>query len=660
MWWLFLPLSFASECPYYNCTAIPSTLETCVSYQSSSSTYFITPCESDTICPTDFSESDKTCVHNTQTRYPGDYCGYDEECKTKSCKNNKCVGGKTGDACQYVYDCEEGLYCNPFSMVCTSQIEVNQECVDSYGCLNSLVCNLGKCIRYFSLENNGVTDIVNALGFSWACESGYAEENDSGDLVCKTGPKSEGTLPVECNPGDKCKSTDESFTLDCVCGLNSEAQGYCPLFPGDDQVSELINTVKSLVEYNYQCNTYSRFEFSCFMSGSQDTISDYYNYAMLHYLVVEAMYPYIQNNPECVQKTYTKTYTDLQQAEENLDENACPRYLCTDSTTGWQSDQCILYDKDIAHFMEEEELHIKLCPEHYSCPSNRLLNATCTEERPMKYPGDYCHYNTNCTSYVCSDHRCGGGRGLNDYCSNMYECMPGMYCEVESLSCQKTKTENQVCYTSYACDTMLTCNLGVCVKMYSLNTGSKTDVVKGYGYAEACSTGFADKNEVGDYVCTTAPTGSSKAVTCEAGSSCFSTDGKYSRPCVCGYNSDGTAYCPEFEGDTHLQKAIKAFKSLPLVSTECNSFSRNSVECFSNAEDKHYLDTYFEYMTNKTMYQYFPYLQNNPGCVKKVYTKYYWELTKEWEEEDDGDKDDQDETGQYLKYLVGILIVLML
>lgn len=656
-----MPLVSGLECPFYNCTATSTTSDTCVSYQSDSNTFLITPCAGDTICPTDFSESDKTCTSSSSLRYPGDYCAYDQECRTKSCKNNKCVGHKSGEACQYVYDCEQGLYCDPVSSICTSQVKQQEDCLDSYSCLNSLVCNLGKCVPYFSVDVGQVTDDVNAVGFSWACETGYAEENESGDFVCKTGPKSADSLPVKCLPGDKCKSTDDNFSLDCVCGLNNEAQGYCPLFPGDEPVSQLISYVRYLVEYNYQCNSYSRFDYSCFMNGSKDTVLNYYKFGMLEYQVIQGMYPYTQDNPACVQKTYTKTYYDLKKAAEDTDQISCPRYVCTHDDSDWQQNQCILYDKEITHFIEEEELYIKMCPDTFICPSNRLLNATCIEERPSKYPGDYCNHNKNCTSYVCTEDRCGGGKGINEYCSNMYECMSGMYCDVESLSCQETKTIDQICYTSYACDSMLTCNLGKCVRMYSLEIGSKTDVVKGYGYAEACESGFAQSDDSGEFVCANPPKSPEGGpFECDPGSLCYSDDGQHSRPCTCGYNEDGIAYCPEFEGDTHLQKAITLFRSLPFAHTVCNSFSRNSVECLIGSGNKNHMDTYFEYMTNKTMYQYFPYLQNNSDCVKEVYTSYFWGLKIEWKDADEDDKDEKDDFASRIVAAVGLLVGLLI
>jgi len=48
--------------------------------------------------------------------------------------------------------------------------------------------------------------------------------------------------------------------------------------------------------------------------------------------------------PDCVTKTLLRDYYDALDALDDIGKAQCPMYICADVKTGWEKDQCILYN----------------------------------------------------------------------------------------------------------------------------------------------------------------------------------------------------------------------------------------------------------------------------------------------------------------------------
>jgi hypothetical protein len=79
-----------------------------------------------------------------------------------------------------------------------------------------------------------------------------------------------------------------------------------------------------------------------------------------------------------------------------------------------------------------------------------------------------------------------------------------------------------------------------------------------------CEGGYAIYSTAKSAFVCTAPklTNLDTPKTCNPGTTCLSPGDLYSKPCTCGFTEGGNAYCPFFEGDAPLQKAIQYFKKL--------------------------------------------------------------------------------------------------
>lgn len=119
---------------------------------------------------------------------PGSKCINSKNCSGGSkCINSICSGKGVNSTCQSHYDCLPMLMC--YSNTCQKQIdEYNRnnntlKCNDNdeYQCINNMGCNNGKCIKYFSLEDDEVIFSDNI----YLCKSMFIFNNETHSL-CKT------------------------------------------------------------------------------------------------------------------------------------------------------------------------------------------------------------------------------------------------------------------------------------------------------------------------------------------------------------------------------------------------------------------------------------------------------------------------------------------
>ena len=241
-------------CEKYLCS--PSKLKPTQCVYSTKSYKYLQVCPAGSFCPWALNTHDNTtCVTGSDTiEYggnPGDACSSNSDCGGLSfCNsNNVCQGGTTGDPCNDQPDCDVGYACHNVEIDSTCQplLSLGKDCGNYLTmelCQNTLACNYGKCINLFSKANGAYVqeEIAGVV-----CESGfYARTTQPGQVVCQPAPKSpRGTLPIACDAGSYCSSSDGKYSVKCECGFNPNGPGYCPLFPGDDLYQNYLAALKS-------------------------------------------------------------------------------------------------------------------------------------------------------------------------------------------------------------------------------------------------------------------------------------------------------------------------------------------------------------------------------------------------------------------------------
>ena len=276
--WIAVLISsaFAASCPMYDCT---TTLPGAECIKSNNSTIQVEECSNPgQYCPLPILGNSNCTDSPIPKNYPGDYCDQDLDCITGNCVAKKCVGASNNEACDAVWGCNPGLFCNVTSSTCAPSRTPGQSCTNNYDCINQAGCNEGFCVQFFSLEASAAVSYVYENGFSPICKTGYAGYDASSmTRNCTTAPKSAGATPLKCKIGADCQSDTTGVTSECTCGYNSDGQGYCPLFIGDKEWQDYITYAQAALSHNGGCNTFSRWEYSCFVGRGDDALTAYWN-----------------------------------------------------------------------------------------------------------------------------------------------------------------------------------------------------------------------------------------------------------------------------------------------------------------------------------------------------------------------------------------------
>ncbi|CAG9329605.1 unnamed protein product [Blepharisma stoltei] len=294
----------------------------------------------------------------------------------------------------------------------------------------------------------------------------------------------------------------------------------------------------------------------------------------------------------------------------------CPSYFCTDKLP---SSQCIAFSYPYQYYLNP-------CDQDLNCNISAKSNSSCinNELESNRYPGDLCSLDIECITKNCFLGIC-QGPNINEPCS-LGVCMPGAFCN--SGICVEQVKIGGACKDEYDCVNNALCDSGFCIEYWSLDIGEITSSVSVEGFSMACTSGFASPQ--GDkFVCANPPLSASTAlpIECELGTLCTSADGLYSQECACGFNSNGNGYCPLFPGDPYVQSAIQDSVAVLSINSGCNTHSRFSFNCFANfpIEDQ---KTFLNFALNLTLIRdgYFPEVQENPYCVKEIFTNFYWNM----------------------------------
>ncbi|OMJ75700.1 hypothetical protein SteCoe_25108 [Stentor coeruleus] len=292
-------------------------------------------------------------------------------------------------------------------------------------------------------------------------------------------------------------------------------------------------------------------------------------------------------------------------------QNSCESFVC--SSIPSTESICISNSSSTT----SQVMSITSCIPGLECLHSSPDTHTC--EYPKKsLPGDYCNSNNQCESNLCSLGKC-EGRYYSSPCLTSADCDVYLYCDEHTFTCVDQLSFGSFCNYTHQCLNNLACDGKKCVNYFSLPIGSTVYDVPNYGFSYACTTGFAYKN-----TCAQPPvSNSTNPIKCEIGSFCISHDGKYSKPCICGY--DGNGYCPLFEGDFALQDSISNISNILPFIEKCHTFSRFSYNCYFGYGA---LNLFLPWKATADLYFNNDWVKriNNSACVNSTLTASYWNV----------------------------------
>lgn len=315
-------------CPAYKCnkTNLPNQ-SSCSYLNITSNITYVNPCKDDYICMITSSTTSQCQYKSSYTansQVSGAKCSYNQDCtKSNTCIQNTCHGLSINAPCKSHLDCDIGLFCTLLNMTCIPQLKKGQlGCYEDANCVNNAGCQVfsqsnpenNVCTEYFSIEDYEVLTGCNTTGdVNYLCKSGFCV--DIGTSLCYPAPISEKKTPISCTNNTVCISkltgkAGQVFTTGCSCGLNSESDMFCNIFPGDDVYNDYDSMVRDWITSGniMKCNTYGRFGSSCMKSYWSD--SKYKEFVRKMYKAL--YYPRFVNAEECaLQMAFPEYYEFL-------------------------------------------------------------------------------------------------------------------------------------------------------------------------------------------------------------------------------------------------------------------------------------------------------------------------------------------------------------
>ena len=318
------------SCPAYSCYGSPFTGSDCSAFNQGNNTLELRSCAAGNMCSVpDNILANGTCTQMpaNQAVYAGSSCNATTICTQSTCQNGVCKGTALGGNCNSASECDVGLYC--FNFKCTSLLPVGKSpCYADTDCVLNSGCNFnsqlsGTCTQYFSLPLNSQV-YCDSTGFQPLCQSGMCQHTlglNIGTCIpaAKSGaPGTTTSTPMLCKRDSDCVGYNgvatTAFTGKCHCGYNPQGLSYCDLFPGDvnyTYYTGLLNKVMTQTNAgNLPCQTARRFQPDCLTNIESQMNSDEPNQLLVAYYQAKKA-PYLVNNDNCVQQTFTSYYWSL-------------------------------------------------------------------------------------------------------------------------------------------------------------------------------------------------------------------------------------------------------------------------------------------------------------------------------------------------------------
>ena len=586
--------------------------------------------------------------------YPGGICSSDFNCLSGICINHICVDSQKEEECLKHENCPINTAC--IEGKCSSYLQYNDDCNDTYQCDFNLFCNKDKkCDKLFQYKDG--MDITNKIlseeeKIENLCESGgYIIEEKH--IFCKT------LNNVNLNCNDECtyvkKSDNKNYISkdNCLCGYNKYRTKHCVLGNGEDIYKDFLAMKKefmgnkSLTQF---CHTLERdFDEICLQLVNTDMSVSFRNYVKEynHKRILALQHHRLQESESCVKEVIFNYDTNPIFSFEQQ----CPIFSC-DS----KKENCFLGNNPL----QEDGKNISIILNPYICSEkeyctlpeeNKLINTSLImnniklegqckiyqgKKGIKRYPGESCNINSDCIvdNSICKDGQCTGvNEGEN--CKKTEQCLVGFYCNNSTKKCEKQKKEGEKCIEGWDCENFLGCFKGRCIKFGTLKKGIKItnesapfpgDDLKHF----LCYTGELNEGNgiTGDFCVTndydvTWKNSNNKNpdengyIKCNFGEQCIYHNGrnKVYKNCECGYNNMGQGYCP-LPSAQNLDNWIKKMEFIAdSANNKCHSLSR--LNCYLNNNYEHFVNQrYYESITTEAHLFY-----NSIDCAYKMFVE---------------------------------------
>ena len=538
-------------------------------------------------------------------KYSGLKCNNDNECYSRKCKDNKCEGIKENEECTSTSQCDYGKVCrkNNNKTICTTPLKENEECTNEKECENGYGCLNKKCTKYFSFkdgESIGL-DYNDYLSF---CESGYVDENG----VCKTLTLNENKL--ECNEENSCEYKDNEGNIlkipdNCLCGYNRFGTQYCLLGSGNNNYTKFINLLKEYYIGNNNCHLDERSYKGCLKDIEEggEKLEKIKRLVNSKYWAKDNNRLY--NTPSCVIQIEIPEFNlDI----ENFSGKKCAKYNCVNSLP---ESNCAM-----SEFINEEKINIQLAdictndnycyfdgkkPNIYFYEGNdkKAKCKSSKENIKKRYPGEECETSTDCIYPIntifsnkfhqCKDKKC-TGLIKGEECNFNEECIVGHFCDSDTKKCKEQGEKGDSCVNSYECENDLLCYENKCQNiLFSFEEGKQTPKNE-KNREKYCKYNQIDGSGICIKIVDQNKTSDDEYRVCDRDMKCLYnalpiTSGTISKECGCGYNKNGTGYCPKFHD--YFEKDWEDYFTYLKKSYDNKCHTLNRYNCFlSNSYDE--------------------------------------------------------------------------
>lgn len=277
------------------------------------------------------------------------------------------------------------------------------------------------------------------------------------------------------------------------------------------------------------------------------------------------------------------------------------------------------------------------------CDFNRLItndfstyNVKCTSPATnytLLYPGEKpCWSNSGCINNKCVDNTC-VGLTLGETCTNNYECQAGLSCQqnifIDIKTCEDLIRPNGVncstdtdCVNNAGCDFDSVHDLGVCRNYFSVDVGEI--VLKCDNYVNMlCKYLQCAPSSNLSFKCVKPSVGKKSLIECKSGIECVDKSLKYYSQCQCGINPERKSFCQPFPGDEVTVEFLDILKTWVGSKSilACSSDQRWDFKCMMKWEAK----LYDKIKYNMLRYLNYTQIQDNPECVRDIFTYMYWD-----------------------------------
>ena len=551
--------------------------------------------------------------------YPGEPCLNNSECITNSCIDNKCYGKKLNEECNNTYECYYGYTCKlkennnnniNNEKICQIPSKENENCSLDTDCELNYGCYNNKCTSYYSLSNGIAIDKYYNKSNLNLCKSGFIDI----DNKCKSFTLINEENICDYNNNNSCiysindglEEIEISLPENCLCGYNKNGNKYCKLGTSNYNYTIFINYVINYRKDNNNCHLNERSLNPCVKDIVNNTDKNiikkvklfyYYKYwATYNNLLfngeqcaIENEFPFYE--PNILKQGNCAKY----KCNNNLDKNLCVK-------TTYESQFNITIDLKKCN-NNKNKCDINGEP-NYIFYQEKNYEATCEKNiYSLRFPGEECYNTSQCVyESICVEGKCSGIK-KGKKCDYNYQCLAGLYCDINEGICKEQKNKDDMCNNSYECKNYLLCFEGKCLdKLFELKEYEKPPENE-KNREKYCKYGILDKNgEFCGKIIDIKNNNNNKDGNynkCERENQCsyLLNNIEYKIDCPCGYNSEGVGYCPQFH-DYFKNDWKKYFKYLKKqYSNNCHTLNRYS--CY--LENKENLNEYKK-LKNKLIY----------------------------------------------------------